>query len=173
MNVLSPLGRKKGVSNMVAYAMLISITILLSTFVYSWLRFYVGENEVPECSEKIDVVIQDYDCVKGFATGHLSVTIKNKGLFSVDGYVLRVNDRVGSEIGFYDVRQENSTVNPASFPLKPGEVYSIPQVGFNESSNHHKDFQTMTFIEVQPYVIDGGKVSCRSVSSQKIDCVVA
>ena len=52
--------KKQGLSNMVAYALLISITITLSIFVYGWLRFFVAEPDVTECSGDVNVVIQNY-----------------------------------------------------------------------------------------------------------------
>ena len=47
MRALSPLNKKKkGLSNVVAYVLLIAITISISTIVYTWLKNYTsGGNE--------------------------------------------------------------------------------------------------------------------------------
>ena len=89
--------RKKGLSNLIAYVLLISISLSLSVMVYGWLKFYVGGAEVVECPSNTNVIIDSYTC----SSSNLTVTIKNKGLFDVDGYVLRVHDRVGAEFGVY------------------------------------------------------------------------
>ena len=66
MRILSPLGKdKRALSNMVAYVLLISLTIALSALVYNWLRFYVSESDINECPEGMNLVIQDYTCFSG------------------------------------------------------------------------------------------------------------
>ena len=65
MRALSPLNKNKnGLSNIVAYVLLISITISLSVLVYGWLRFYVSEDVVETCSDNVNVVIRSYECFR-------------------------------------------------------------------------------------------------------------
>ena len=49
-------------------------------------KFKVGEDEVETCPESVDVIIKDYNCMAG-ENGFLNISLKNKGRFSVDGYV--------------------------------------------------------------------------------------
>ena len=73
---------RRGLSNVVGYVLLISITIALSVLVYAWLRFYVSEEEVKECSDNVNVIIRSYECFLPDETGEggrLSITLKNKG----------------------------------------------------------------------------------------------
>ena len=172
MRALSPLNRdKSALSNIVAYVLLISITISLSVIVYGWLRFYVGEDDIAECSSGVNVIIRSYECFlpKDGAGGRIKVTLKNKGLFTVDGYELRVHDRVGADFGFYLFDSEGVSI-------LPGDEYS-ETYWFNESlqdvdgDNQIDDMlNTVTLVEVQPFMTDNGKVSCKSYASQEVLC---
>ena len=174
MRVLSPLikKKKKALSNIVGYVLLISITISLSVIVYSWLRFYVSEEDVETCSDNVNIIIRSYECFLPNAEGEggrIIVTLKNKGLFTVDGYELRVHDRVGADFGFYLFDSEGVSI-------LPGDEYS-ETYWFNESlqdvdgDNQIDDMlNTVTLVEVQPFMTDNGKVSCKSYASQEVLC---
>ena len=160
---------KRGVSAMVAYVMLISITIALSVLVYNWLSFYVEEDNIPECPSSVDVIIKSYDCVKTSVAGgdgYLNVTLKNKGLHSVDGFMLRVNDREGANLGIY-------VLNDSGGALMPGAEF-FGHYNFTEpypyGANEEKILEEITLLEVQPFLMEGEQVSCRSRSSQDIVC---
>ena len=153
--------KKQGLSNMVAYALLISITITLSIFVYGWLRFFVAEPDVTECSGDVNVVIQNYSCVTGLATGHLDITLKNKGLFNVDGFIVRVHDRPDADFGFY-------TLDDTGVPLVPGEEHTISFTNVDLAAEGIDD--DITLLEVQPFLLNGDSISCKSIISKKIDC---
>lgn len=151
---------KNAVSNIIAYVLLISITIGLSVMVYNWLRFYVSEETVEQCPSTVNVIIKDYYCSSG-ANGFFNVTLKNKGLFNVDGYILRVHDRPDARFGFY-------ILTDIGAPIAPGEE-NISTYFFNESYNG-KNFTEITLIEVQPFLTKTGNISCKSYASQKIIC---
>jgi len=174
MRVLSPLakGRKRALSNVVGYVLLISITISLSVIVYGWLRFYVSEDDVESCSDGVNVIIRSYECFKPNAEGvggRIIVTLKNKGLFTVDGYELRVHDRVGADFGFYLFDDVGASILPG------GE--HIETYWFNESlQDIDGDTQiddmldTVTLVEVQPFMLEGGEIRCKSYASQEVLC---
>ncbi|MFH1451829.1 MAG: hypothetical protein ABIF88_01505 [archaeon] len=150
---------------MVAYALLISITISLSIFVYGWLKFYVAETDIGECSDDVNVVIQDYICEPGYGTpGTLNLTLKNKGLFNVDGFIVRVHNREGAEFGFYTLDEFGEAIGPGD---ESNKFYDL-------SDSVYSDFDlvdSLTLIEVQPFLTeDGGEVMCKSVVTQKVEC---
>ena len=158
MRFLLRFNNKRALSNVIAYVLLISITLSLSVLVYGWLRFYVSESDVEECSDNVNIIIKSYTCSSG-NDGNLTVTLKNKGLFTVDGYVLRVHNREDAEFGFY-------TFNDTGIEIKPGEehedVYLFPAGDEN--------LETVTLVEVQPFMMDKGQVSCKSYASQRVEC---
>lgn len=155
MLILDRLRNKKGLSNLVAYVLLISISISLSVLVYGWLKFFVGGAEVVNCPSNVNIIIESYEC----SGGVLNISVKNKGLFDVDGYILRVHDRVDAEFGIY-------VFNEFGVFLSPGDRFSESYVIADYS-----DVDTVTVVDVQPFVdIDGKNVSCSSYSSQKVVC---
>jgi len=159
MRPLSRLSRdKSALSNIVAYVLLISITVALSTIVYGWLRFYVESDEIESCSDGVNIIIRSYQCFEGDG-GNLQVTLKNKGRFTVDGYVLRVHNRTDAEFGFYLFNDTGSKIEPGA---NRTDVYYFDQMSQNVN--------TVTFLEVQPFMMDNGEIRCQSYASQEIDC---
>ncbi len=169
MKALSQLGKKKNaLSNIVGYVLLISITISLSVLVYGWLRFYVSEDEIEMCPSGVNIIIKDYGCIKSPVgetpnKGYFNITLKNKGLFKVDGYILRVHDRDDANFGFYTFDNDGTVI-------MPGEEYSAIYYFADKTFADGKVLKTVTLIEVQPFIMDGGKISCKSYTSQKIEC---
>ncbi|MCK4650469.1 hypothetical protein KAT36_04540 [Candidatus Pacearchaeota archaeon] len=151
--------KKKGLSNLVAYVLLISITISLSVLVYGWLKFYVMEDEIATCPEGVNLIVSNYKCVSG-VDGNLTLALKNKGLFSVGGYVLRVHDREDAEFGFYIFDNGGEVI-------APGETVSKTYVFADYSE---KVFDDLTLVEVQPYLEGDERISCESYAFQRIEC---
>jgi len=151
---------KRAISEVVGYVLLISITIALSVLVYNWLRFYVSEDEIPECSAGVSVIIQSYDCADG-ENGWFQVSLKNKGRFTVDGYSMWIHDREGAEFGIYNVTAVGQ-------PMSAGEVVVSPIYQLRDYGDG--GLEKLTFIEVQPFQLDGDKISCRTFATQTVTC---
>ena len=150
------LRNKKGLSNLVAYVLLIAITISMSVVVYGWLKFYVTEKDVVECPEGVNLIISDYDCVAG-ADGYLYLELKNKGLFSVDGYSVSVHNRTGAEFGLYSIYEGSDEILPGAVE---NLTYNFAGTGFVD----------LTLVDVSPWVDDGDVANCDSYVVQKIEC---
>ena len=162
MKVMLRLGeRKSALSNVVGYVLLISITISLSVLVYGWLRFYVSESDIEECSDNLNIIIKSYECFES-PDGSLTVTLKNKGLFTVDGYILRVHDRPDADFGFYIFDDEGVSI-------KPGEEYNETYF-FGDYPFEDGPLEKVTLVEVQPFMKKRGKISCKSYASQRVVC---
>lgn len=177
MRVLSPLLRKKrGISEIVSYALLISITIALSVIVYGWLRFYVSGDDIETCSEDVNIIISSYECqaAEGNSGGNLMVVLKNKGLFTVDGYELRVHTRPGADFAIYLL--ENKTGK-----ILPGGSYTA-YYDFDDPKNNvdldgdgsmDDKLNKVSLVEVQSFILsdtDSNKIRCKSYASQVVDC---
>lgn len=162
MRHLLQLNNKKGVSLVISYVLLITIAVSLSILVYNWLRFYIEPGEVKECKQGISVVIQDYECLVADG-GSLNLTLKNKGLFNIDGFVLKVNDRKDADIGVY-------TLNATGAEINTSLIYNKKYL-FNEVKGNTSDLVAITLIEVQPFIYERGEqIFCEKVSSQSIEC---
>ncbi len=113
--VLNRVVNKRGVSEVVGYVMLISISFVLAGMVYTWLKFYVAPEEEIKCDAGVSLTIRSY--TYNCDTGSLNLSVQNRGLFDVDGYVVRVNNRSAeSGIGVY-------TLNRTGKSLPTGESY--------------------------------------------------
>lgn len=148
---------KKAVSIIVGYVLLVTITLSLSIAVYSFLRFqasgFIGDEE--ECPEGVSLIIEDYGCL---SQQGLNITLQNKGLFSIDGFVLRVNDREGAEVGVYVLNETGAELLPNE---KVNKIYDFVSKNLNQ----------LSFVEVQPFVEENGqRIYCKAIASQKLNC---
>ena len=170
MRSILQFNNKRALSNVIAYVLLISITLSLSVLVFGWLRFYVSESSVEECSDNVNIIIESYTCISG-STGSLTVTLKNKGLFTVDGYILRVHDRDDAEFGFYTFDETGKGVSEEG--IKPGEEHSATYPFSEHLVKDGEALTTITLVEVQPFMEENGKVSCKSYASQRVVCTAS
>ena len=157
--LLRPGRDKSALSNIVAYVLLIAITVSLSVIVYGWLRFYVSGDEVETCSDGVNIIIRSYEC---YDESRLTITLKNKGLFTVDGYVLRVHDREDAKFGIYTFDEDGVVIDP-------GDEHEQTYL-FNESLQDGYELSTVTLVEVQPFMTEDGEIRCQSYSSQEVEC---
>lgn len=153
-------GDKRALSNLVAYVLLISITISLSVIVYGWLKFYVESDNVATCPANVNVIIESYECFSG-VDGNLTVKLKNKGLFDIDGFVLRVHDRPDADFGFYVFDAEGAEISP-------GGDYTVM---YEFSDYVAESISDVTLVDVQPFLIEDDKVACEAYASQRIVCL--
>jgi len=80
---------KKGLSEIIAYVLLIVVAISLSLLVYAWLKGQMpGKTE--QCPEGINLVIEDYSC----SGGVINLTLRNKGLFVLEGIIIKASDTI-------------------------------------------------------------------------------
>lgn len=152
---------KRGVSEIVGYVLLISISFALAAMVFSWLKFYVTPGEEFECDEGVSISIRGYSCNETF----LNISLRNDGRFNIDGYIVRVNNKTSNaKLGVY-------TLNETGKPLKVGEQvyydYYSPLQDLSDKPIGGK----LTLVEVQPYVIQkSSRVYCSDVSKHVLEC---
>lgn len=86
---LKKIENKRGISPIVGYVLLITIGISLGAFVYSWMRSNIPRESL-KCPDSVSITLESYtyDCNKN----HFNFSIKNNGLFSVAGYIIRATN---------------------------------------------------------------------------------
>ena len=84
---------KKAVSLMLSYVILIVIAISLAIGVYAWLKFQANIEELDKCPDDVSLILQNYEC--NLETKEISLTVQNKGLFNLDGFIVRGADTSG------------------------------------------------------------------------------
>ncbi len=158
---------KRAISEVVAYVLLIVISLSIATSVYYWLKGQLpNDNNSIECEEGVRLNIREYNY--NCSTKMFNLTVENRGLFNIDGFIVRVNNETGKTIGIYTLNKTGAVVNLSSrFYLNYN--FSGPITAEIPSK---KIAGTLTFLEVQPLLLKKGKlVFCENViSQQKIQC---
>jgi len=161
MKYLSDLHKKRGISAVVGYALLISMTMALSVFVFQWLRFYVGDTVESDlkCPEGVSLMISDASCVGG-SLGTITISLKNKGRHTSDGFIIRANDRADAQQGF-----NTFEINETSLP--PGDAIDITY----SLANATPSMTSVNLVEVQAFKdIEGKRIFCDLVDTLEITC---
>ena len=153
---------KRGVSEIVSYVLLISVTFAIAGIVYAWLVFYVTPGEEVKCKDDLEITIysSDYDC----AENTLNLTLQNKGLFDIDGYVIRLNNKSGAEIGIY-------VLNKTGTNISTGSIVNNYYGSNWKLANGNLLGGNITLIEVQPFKReDNLDIYCEGIVRKKISC---
>jgi hypothetical protein len=93
--------KKRGISLMIGYVILVSIALVMTSIVFAILKGYVPFNK-PECPDNVYIFVKDteYDCLDS-----LNLTLKNKGNFNVAGYFIRASNISDEELAILDLTQ--------------------------------------------------------------------
>jgi hypothetical protein len=166
--------QKKGISEMISYVLLISIVTFISVAVYVWLRS-LNPGETIACDEGTSIILYNTTCGEGV----ISFTLKNNGLFTINGVVLLVTNNTGREPTIALVSKTSDLSDISSYTslgyylfgtsegLKPNNfIYAIFK---NESINsgpspNDLNFKNITRISIRPFIIDKRKnpILCNS-----------
>lgn len=158
----------KGISELIAYVLLITLTISISVLVYGWLKLYVAPGQESDCPEGVNLIISNYQC----SSGSLEVTLKNKGRFNVDGFYVRVHNSSNPEFGLYTLYSIAS--NGAE--IKPGEEFNYAYSSIKGTPPIPlSNLGEITLIEVQPVIgTETNMILCSDYVSLKVgDCDVS
>lgn len=103
--MLSHLKQKKAVSPMIAYIILITIVIVMAPLVYSWLKSYAAEGEVPECPDDVSLILKDYSCDYEAVNDEwkLTIELQNNGFFDIGGFTIKATTSENQELATQDL----------------------------------------------------------------------
>jgi flagellin-like protein len=143
--------KRKAISSLIAYVLLIGMTIAMAGAVYAWLHFYVL-NPLPaeKCPAEISIVIYDHNCSEDI----LTLTIQNRGNFNISGYIAKINNESGGYgiAGKYPLCKAGyTTCDNRAYP--PGSSPLPPLGNFTESFNY-SNYTQITMIEIEPFRLD-------------------
>lgn len=177
---------KKGVSEMVAYVLLIVIAVGLSVAVYAYLKVYVPKDK-PECQQDIALIVQQKICTISPTGLTLEIQLKNKGLFSVNAAYIRIapsdkNVREwinpdeahdGEDADFYlapipgTLEQKKAGLAPgASWPVSPPKILTTNKFTGTSSAPYT--------IEIEPAVYSDDELTVcpKAVITQPVTCAI-
>ncbi len=168
---------KKGLSEIVAYTLLIVIALGLALLVYTWVKSIVPGEE-SECPSDVSLVIDSYSC--NVVENKITVTLKNQGLFDVNGFFIRFAEKYdGAAIIKIDSQEKNgqTPIVRADNP-KYGNGYGDKAIDVSKTETFsfiYGEGKTIEKIEVIPTIVDDENklLSCKkSVVIERLkDCV--
>lgn len=152
---------KRGVSEMVAYVLMIIMAIGLSIMVYSYLKQNVPKFETPECSSKVSLIINSATCIASNLGVRLQINLLNQGFFNVSAVYIRMgleNKNVKVQMNKEDIYFRND--------LSPGKNISLDYLSTDIKSTGNY------VLEVEPAVLTskGLAVCDSSIITQPIVC---
>jgi flagellin-like protein len=156
---------KKGVSEIIGYVLLIVIALSLGGIVFSFLRSSIPQ-EKSSCPDGISLIIEKASC-KG---DRLNLTFVNRGLFSVDGSLVKMGvvDRVKKDI--INCPNGLGTSNcTADFGIENGlkpEDYLNVSIFYGKEGDFELEIEPMVRIENTTEII----LCPRSIVVQEITC---
>lgn len=164
--------KKRGISVIVGYVLLITIGIAMSLIVYTYLKSYAPKDAL-NCPDGVSIFLKEYSC----DSDSLNITIKNNGRFNFSGYFIKATNSATQEVATIDLSKnftEPSKVvgNSILFSLQNTNLMG-PDIEMNGSFNLS---QTLYMIELIPIRYQGeGKnlkfVSCGNAKIQEeINC---
>ena len=161
--------KKRAVSLMVGYVLLIVISIALSILVFAFLKVYVPKFQVQECPEDISLVVKEYSCfvtpLDNYKGLFLNLTLQNKGLHSIDAAYIRLGER---DKKFRQLISPSITFQDG--PLIPGNSTVLTFTSDNEFFSGKTDFT----LEIQPALINPPDIAlCEdAVITEDITCIL-
>lgn len=160
---MKSLGKKRGISEIVSYVLLIIIAMSIAVGVYAWLKSYVpSEEERQKCPEETALSITDYECMEIAGKKILSLKIENRGLFNVDGFYIRASND-SKKLPTYDL----STIDIPEIEVVPGQYFKPVITGTGLTANF--TYGNLSKIErVQIQAIYGTTI-CSVVSDIKLE----
>ena len=94
------LAKKKGVSIMIGYVLLVTCAIVIGVIVYQWIKTYVP-TEALECPDEVSIFIKDFEF--NCENFQLDLTLKNNGLFKIAGYFIHATDDPNQTLATIDL----------------------------------------------------------------------
>ena len=148
--------KKRAISPIVSYGILIAIIVSLSVIIYGYLKLYLPP-ETPSCPDGVEIIAQDIECNYSL----INLTLSNRGRFNISGAYLRIGAENRS------VRHQITSQPRFLHPLSPGDAFSeIYDVGSVVT------YDGPYVLEIQPIIIkDREDILCTSATTiQDIFC---
>ena len=192
MKKIMKINNKKAVSLMISYVLLVTIAIIMSIIVFTYLKTIANVEPVIDCKEGTSITIEDYIC--DVVKGEISLIIKNNGRFNVDGFIATFG---GNELRepttklILAMDQQNvlftldsrlppfdpPTFNDALIPGETIEVNFSNKEKKADGSSQVVDFNFLWNLRVQPFIVDketklrvacGGKINKQDIEECQI-----
>ena len=147
---------------MISYVLFISIVLVLSIGVFSYLRIIASSNEEVTCKDDTSVILKEYYCFPDLENANLRLDLKNNGRFDINGVIVIVKNSSNSLI--YPLPNEfGGTIKGHSFfpkPLHPGESLKVDFTNIDGDTKGEISGEIIE-IEIQPFIVrNKDKIIC-------------
>jgi hypothetical protein len=102
------LEKKRGVSVIIGYLLLVSFAIILSGMIYIWMKTYIP-TETAECPSGVSIYIKEANCSYNGSNYILELTLKNNGRFNISGYYIHASNNSSQKIAITDIYDKIET----------------------------------------------------------------
>lgn len=172
--------RKRGISEILSYVLLIFIATSVWVFVYVWIKYSANVEPAIDCKEETSINLEKSLCAYEDATGKpmLKLSIFNSGRFNISGIIVAVgtnnkNTPVDYLIPF-SKDGKTMTYNAGIYyfeeQLSPGK---ISDAKFSDILNNGSsmDITRISIVQIQPFIQDKKvRVLCKNaVIKQEIE----
>jgi len=160
---------KRGVSEMIAYVILIAIAIGLAIAVFSWLKDYANITPKIDCKPGTSIILGDYNCSAEGRT--FTVNIKNNGMFDVNGIFMMVGNN--------SQRQPTTRLTAVGEGQGGSSGYYIGKINVSENQTisflKSYSLNEIQIVQIQPFILDAKrkKILCEQgiIKENLVGCV--
>jgi hypothetical protein len=168
---------KRGISELVSYILLITLTIAIAAGTYAWLRSIATPPQNVECPDVSLWVVNDTCFGQNFEAdgkptdvdGNLTFYLENKGRIDINGFRIQVSGKTINPI-FEDITLEKPNHGGwlTISNVYPYRINASEKVEINGVHN----VRTINLIRVTPMKkIDNKDAYCKSIDFQIDDCI--
>ncbi|MBI2045575.1 hypothetical protein HYT23_05955 [Candidatus Pacearchaeota archaeon] len=117
--MLRGIRKKKGVSEIVGYVLLVSLAVVMGGVLYAWLSSWIPK-DIPDCPEGTSLMVkeQSYDC----QTQTLYLTLANNGRFGIGGYFIKATESPSQKVATTDISQLLNDSFGDAFKFPPSSI---------------------------------------------------
>jgi len=153
---------KKALSLMVSFVLLVGMSVALAGMVYAWLKFYVQKPFPEESCPEVSIIIYNYTC--NLDSKIIVMNIQNRGLFSISGFMAKMNDKSPNEEGGGLAGRYSLVPAGKEIPMAPGNITEVSFV--------FPYYSTIKQIELEPFLGTYFKpILCdKAILREDIDC---
>jgi hypothetical protein len=142
---------KRAIAEIISYVLLIVIAMSIAVGVYAWLKIYVpSEKEADVCQENTAINIDDYTCYTN--TQVISLTLKNRGYFNIEGFFIKAANDTAKAIPSYLLNVIPSGPGYSGIYQFPVNDKFIPGETINLNFTY-KNISAVTKIQIQPFIL--------------------
>ena len=145
---------KRALSEVVGYVLLVAMAIALSAVVYYFINSYLPK-QTSNCPDGVSIIINDYKCDN--INNLLNLTMQNKGLFDIDGFILKASNDSNMPAKTLDyINSSGGTSSGIVYFDKNFDLVMKPNEKYNQTFNY-SEHGMINKIQIIPFKLYKGE----------------